>query len=59
MAEYICNREFLFEFYTHLQFVNSRISSIDIDTLKLTNLKILNLFSNQISVLENIPQSCI
>lgn len=36
----------------------SGIVGIDTDTMKLSNLKILNLFHNQISVLENIPNSC-
>lgn len=36
----------------------SGIISIDIDTLKLTNIKILNLFNNKIGILENIPVSC-
>lgn len=37
----------------------SGIINIDIDTLKLTNIKILNLFNNKIGILENIPASCI
>lgn len=36
----------------------SAITAIDNTTLNLANLKILNLFHNHISVLENIPVSC-
>lgn len=58
MAEFICNREFLNEFYTHLQFMYSGITQIDADSLKLTNLKVLNLFNNKIATIDNIPASC-
>lgn len=36
----------------------SGISSIDSDSTKLSNLKVLNLFHNNISTIENIPPSC-
>jgi hypothetical protein len=39
--------------------MDSRITEIDILCLKLNNLKILNLFHNNIVVLENIPNSCL
>lgn len=58
MAEFLCNREYLNEFYTHLQFMYSGITSIDSDATKLCNLKTLNLFHNNITVLENVPDSC-
>lgn len=37
----------------------SGIIEIDSNTLKLSNLKVLNLFHNKITTLENIPNSCI
>jgi Leucine-rich repeat (LRR) protein len=55
MAEFICNKEFLFEFYQTLSFVDKQLSNIDSLTLKLSNLRTLNLVSNNISTIENIP----
>jgi hypothetical protein len=58
MAEFICNKEFLFEFYQALSFVDKQLHNIDSHTLKFSNLKTLNLVSNKISTIENIPYSC-
>ena len=59
MAEYICNKEFLNEFYSHLAFNGANIHQIDDDSLLLSNLKVLNLCKNNLSRIQNIPESCL
>ena len=59
MAEFICNKEFLNEFYRHLQFENANIIEIDMETSCLKNLRVLNLFKNRIETISNIPSSCL
>lgn len=50
MAEHICNRDFLFEFYRHLSFNVQELRSIDEGSLRLRNLGELSLVQNQIKV---------
>lgn len=58
-AEYVCNKEFLYEHYTTLYFLNQGISVIDDDSLRFINLQYLKLNGNNVAVLENIPPKCI
>lgn len=50
MAEHICNREFLYEFYRHLAFDCLELRNIDEGTLRFRNLEELSLVQNQIKV---------
>lgn len=59
MAEWICNLEFLYSFYKHICFESCRIGALDSESLRLSNLKELNLVGNKISVLENVPLSVV
>lgn len=51
MAEFICNKEHLFEFYQHLSFQQQNLFQIDEATLRFKNIKILQLVQNNIKVL--------
>ena len=50
MAEHICNREFLYEFYRHLAFHGQELRTIDEGSLRFRNLGELSLVQNQIKV---------
>jgi hypothetical protein len=50
MAEFICNKDYLFEFYRHLSFAQKNIVRIDEGCLIFKNVKILNLVRNNIRV---------
>jgi hypothetical protein len=50
MAEHICNKEYLFEFYRHLNFDNQKIAVIDEYSLKFKNLTVISLIQNDIKV---------
>jgi len=50
MAEFICNREYLYEFYRHLDFSNQNVIVIDEDSLHFKHLKVLNLTGCNIKV---------
>lgn len=57
MAEFICNKPFLYEFYTSLAFIGKGIKVIDHDSAKFSQLKTLNLSENKISTIEYIPST--
>lgn len=50
MAEHICNKEYLFEFYRHLSFDHQGLSTIDETCLRFRNLAVLSLSQNNIKV---------
>jgi hypothetical protein len=59
MAEFICNREYLQEFYQSLLLPSQNMHIIDSRTLLFSNLKTLNLAQNSISCLEHLPPHCL
>lgn len=54
MAEHICNKEYLFEFYRHLSFDHQGLNTIDETTLRFRNLAVLSLTQNKIKVCLNL-----
>lgn len=58
MAEFICNKEYLYEFYKSLHFDRMGISTIDSAMLRFSNLQILSLKQNNISLISYLPPNC-
>lgn len=59
MAEFICNREYLLEFYQSLLLPAQGIKQIDSPAQLFTNLKTLNVSENSISTLTHLPPNCL
>lgn len=50
MAEFICNQEYLYDFYRQLSFPGKNLECIDSNSLRFHNLKVLDLSRNSIKV---------
>lgn len=58
MAEFICNRDFLFEFYRTLKFTHQKIEVLDQSTERFKNLHTLHLSQNRIGSVKHLPPHC-
>lgn len=49
-ADFLCNKEFLREFYKEIKFVDMDIVKMDLDLTTLSNLEVLKLSKNFIKI---------